>query len=875
MGKFDNYINVTAPLHAATVNGKLGNANELFLEGDTQNVENELKEINSRHEELNKKHDTLSSKYESLSRTVQGIAVTGGASTATNVTYNNDNSGLNAENVQDAIDELANSENIKYNNETSGLDAGNVQAAIDELNTDNNKLFGQLEQKINDSVSIFSFVGKGVSDTSIYDLTYKKFNIVKNHVYDLEILNIRDWKVSELDNYPDYSTFTIEEYNENKELIAKVVGVQVKSHSKIRSSYKIMALSNGYLEIGFRGNLGNVIHFNIVDETIIQEKVSIFAGKNILSISSFTENGNFIVDGTLNNNDTFKHSNRFFPIEENTEYCLSANTYLGEDASYCCFYDRDKNFISSIQVGYVKTRTFTTPENTAYIRLSLYTTAVNDDTELMLEKGSARTDYEPYNEIGGYLDNVNLNISKKVNIKIGKNILNKSWFTRVGRYNSDGSYDGLSKARRTPNYINVEPLTSYTLSSDSEMGESTYYLIYYNINKEVLGSQAIEYVKTKSFTTPENCEYIRLSLYKECIDNIMLELGQVKTDYEPYNEIGGYGISDILADISKLTTKIDEIKGSLETTVNDLSIPSYFKEHINTKILSARNNISKIDMNGDSFIFISDVHWGNNAKHSPALINKICQNLPINDVIFGGDAFNGGNPESMIEYLNDFGHRMALSSKHFFSVFGNHDGNTNDGGTGFSHDMFYSFLQRYSDDYVEYGKIGYYYSDNKSTKTRKIFLDTYHGSGGRIGTPEEQLNWLTNLLSNTPQGYHIIVFLHIYYYDATGTTPTTITEFVTNIANILDSHNSNRKTNDAFIEAIFAGHLHFDFNTTTSGGIPVVLIDCDSYSQTCSNNPHSIRTIGEQAFDIVTIDYTNKSIKCTRVGRGSDRNISY
>ena len=53
--------------------------------------------------------DNIITKHESLSRTVQGIAVTGGASTATNVTYNNDSSGLNAENTQDAIDELQDS----------------------------------------------------------------------------------------------------------------------------------------------------------------------------------------------------------------------------------------------------------------------------------------------------------------------------------------------------------------------------------------------------------------------------------------------------------------------------------------------------------------------------------------------------------------------------------------------------------------------------------------------------------------------------------------------------------------------------------------------------------------------------------------------
>lgn len=49
---------------------------------------------------------SLTAKHKSLSKTIQGIAATGGDSTATNVTYNNDTSRLNAENAQDAIDEL-------------------------------------------------------------------------------------------------------------------------------------------------------------------------------------------------------------------------------------------------------------------------------------------------------------------------------------------------------------------------------------------------------------------------------------------------------------------------------------------------------------------------------------------------------------------------------------------------------------------------------------------------------------------------------------------------------------------------------------------------------------------------------------------------
>ena len=70
------------------------------MDGDTQTVEKEIQDINSRH-------NTLNTKHESLSKTVQGIAATGGASTATNVTYDNTNSSMTAENIQDAVDELA------------------------------------------------------------------------------------------------------------------------------------------------------------------------------------------------------------------------------------------------------------------------------------------------------------------------------------------------------------------------------------------------------------------------------------------------------------------------------------------------------------------------------------------------------------------------------------------------------------------------------------------------------------------------------------------------------------------------------------------------------------------------------------------------
>ena len=72
---------------------------------------NSIKEYNENLQDQITSNDNditnLTAKHESLSRTVQGIAATGGASTATNVTYDNTNSGMTAENIQDAVDNLA------------------------------------------------------------------------------------------------------------------------------------------------------------------------------------------------------------------------------------------------------------------------------------------------------------------------------------------------------------------------------------------------------------------------------------------------------------------------------------------------------------------------------------------------------------------------------------------------------------------------------------------------------------------------------------------------------------------------------------------------------------------------------------------------
>lgn len=82
-------INLTDELLAKTKKGKISSAKQVFLEGDQENLQQ------------------IGDKTHQLEDAIKDITVTGGASTATAVSYNNETSGMTAVTAQGAIDELA------------------------------------------------------------------------------------------------------------------------------------------------------------------------------------------------------------------------------------------------------------------------------------------------------------------------------------------------------------------------------------------------------------------------------------------------------------------------------------------------------------------------------------------------------------------------------------------------------------------------------------------------------------------------------------------------------------------------------------------------------------------------------------------------
>lgn len=139
-------INLTDELNAATKKGKIAAAKQVFLDGDSQNVQKEIEDINARHDTLNSEHDELNTtvsehatqiannqsqiaanksaqdakndsldanmaklntRDDQITELVKGVTATGGASVATAVSYDNASSNLDAATAQGAIDELA------------------------------------------------------------------------------------------------------------------------------------------------------------------------------------------------------------------------------------------------------------------------------------------------------------------------------------------------------------------------------------------------------------------------------------------------------------------------------------------------------------------------------------------------------------------------------------------------------------------------------------------------------------------------------------------------------------------------------------------------------------------------------------------------
>ena len=295
---------------------------------------------------------------------------------------------------------------------------------------------------------------------------------------------------------------------------------------------------------------------------------------------------------------------------------------------------------------------------------------------------------------------------------------------------------------------------------------------------------------------------------------------------------------------------------------NEAVIPSYYADHIRQKEAQIRSNMMDVGMNGETFIFITDTHWESNAENSPGLVKYLLHNLHIRTVLNGGDFINQGERQIASERMQKAVSSFLFRDTVMLCAYGNHDSNWNNWNHQqdyperyFDRNCQYALMQKHQEGYVTYFADGWnYYHDRPATKTRFVVLDT-----GDTGT-FTAYNELKNVLEDTPNGYNIIIMAHWLY---NGSSKSVVCQ---KLEQIIDEFNRNGK---ARIALLLGGHIHKDMSWKTKGGVPVILTDCDADER--SKNAAVRKTVTEQAFDVITVNYDTKTVKAVRIGRGADR----
>ena len=324
---------------------------------------------------------------------------------------------------------------------------------------------------------------------------------------------------------------------------------------------------------------------------------------------------------------------------------------------------------------------------------------------------------------------------------------------------------------------------------------------------------------------------------------------------------------------------IVDITASIESLYD---VPTYFESQLSTAIAKINTDINDYKTVGtygtdiEAFVFITDVHWRNNTKHSPALIKRIIDKTPIDTVICGGDLVYAYNPTKTgaVGEIRDFNEAITgISGAEYYAVVGNHDLNTNsnsDISIQFTGWEIYNLLyepfcnQKNVHFAIDDPDSGYgepikhdYYFDHPQTKTRFLCLDWRNP----FNTPRQ--TWLTSVLSRN-DGYRVVVIYHgIYAYDANASSGI-VTEH-DSIMQYLAPYKSK-------IVALFTGHVHVDHVVDYWGDstTPVIITGCDSLTTGMEEG-----TVTEQCFDVAVIDYNEGKIKLTRIGNGSDRTVNF
>lgn len=322
------------------------------------------------------------------------------------------------------------------------------------------------------------------------------------------------------------------------------------------------------------------------------------------------------------------------------------------------------------------------------------------------------------------------------------------------------------------------------------------------------------------------------------------------------------------------------------------TIPDYYQVYMDSKI-AAINSLDNVDI---QVAFFTDAHYPSNAQNSPQLIRYLWGKTPLNFVVNGGDVLTQAeSKKEAIQFITRFNNFFDFAGINYFPIIGNHEHNNSNGSsTATQLSLKQVQLACYSKKrQVVFSDFTAYYFDDDLSKCRYYFVGTKQSSQ----LFDEDVGWIIHSFLTIPDGYSVVIYSHagLKYdenYNITGVQVkvSSLCNALLALANKVRSYHSTIGASEyldfsslnATPIAIFAGHVHFDgyyqYSVSSYNGyIYVIATTCDAYGNQPkgSSATRTPKTVNEQAFDVISINKTDRLITTTRIGAGSDRTFTY
>ena len=348
-----------------------------------------------------------------------------------------------------------------------------------------------------------------------------------------------------------------------------------------------------------------------------------------------------------------------------------------------------------------------------------------------------------------------------------------------------------------------------------------------------------------------------------------------------------------LKSIVKINEGIEDIHEEIEDIHEEIrkeNLPGYWIDYLESQKSDILNAKCAIGNHGVCFAYFTDYHISNNTGRTSKILTWLKKNIGLDTIIFGGDILQTESTrEECINGLNNF--ETMFRDLDVMNVFGNHDKNP----YGASENQLselndcYPLLFQNNESKTNCSNTNnlFYYFDNPTQKVRFLVLNT-HASVYEIVDDTPQIAFMVETLSNTPEGWNIVVLPHIHYEVNSGAIElSSCGGYVDKIIGDFMNRRASEKYGVVYdftqakakVCAIISGHIHNDYNEMKAYGVPSITTACDAINGSAQGiSPTYVRsegTVTEQAIDLFFVDTTARTIKTIRLGAGENRVFTF